>query len=106
MQKTRNTKTGTRYLYRPQTKLREGIVFTPVCDSVHRGGAGGGGVNSGGQALGGGVCMAKGMHGRKHVCGGGGCAGEMATDASGTHPTGMHSCPRSLHFVVHCFYCN
>ena len=24
--------------YRPQTKLREGIVFTPVCDSVHGGG--------------------------------------------------------------------
>ena len=24
--------------YRPQTKLREGNVFTPVCDSVHRGG--------------------------------------------------------------------
>ena len=23
--------------YRPQTKLREGNVFTPVCDSVHRG---------------------------------------------------------------------
>ena len=24
--------------YRPQTKLREGNVFTPVCDSVHKGG--------------------------------------------------------------------
>ena len=24
--------------YRPQTKLREGNVFTPVCDSVHGGG--------------------------------------------------------------------
>ena len=23
--------------YRPQTKLREGNVFTPVCDSVYRG---------------------------------------------------------------------
>ena len=23
--------------YRPQTKLREGNVFTPACDSVHRG---------------------------------------------------------------------
>ena len=23
--------------YRPQTKLREGNVFTPVCESVHRG---------------------------------------------------------------------
>ena len=25
------------YFYRPQTKLRKGNVFTPVCDSVHRG---------------------------------------------------------------------
>ena len=24
--------------YRPQTKLRKGYVFTPVCHSVHRGG--------------------------------------------------------------------
>ena len=24
--------------YRPQTKLREGYIFTPVCNSVHRGG--------------------------------------------------------------------
>ena len=26
------------FFYRPQTKLREGYVFTPVCDSVYRGG--------------------------------------------------------------------
>ena len=25
--------------YRPQTKLREGYVFTGICDSVHRGGS-------------------------------------------------------------------
>ena len=25
-------------LYRPQTKLRQGNVFTPVCHSVHKGG--------------------------------------------------------------------
>ena len=25
------------FYYHPQTKLREGNVFTPVCDSVHRG---------------------------------------------------------------------
>ena len=25
------------HFYRPQTKLREGNVFTGVCDSVHRG---------------------------------------------------------------------
>ena len=28
--------TGYFYWYRPQTKLREGNVFTPVCDSVHK----------------------------------------------------------------------
>ena len=28
------------YNYRPQTKLREGYVFTGVCDSVHSGGGG------------------------------------------------------------------
>ena len=28
--------------YHPQTKLREGNVFAPVCDSVHKGGRGGG----------------------------------------------------------------
>ena len=25
-----------KYFYRPQTKLREGYIFTRVCDSVHR----------------------------------------------------------------------
>ena len=29
--------TNISYFHRPQTKLREGDVFTPVCDSVHRG---------------------------------------------------------------------
>ena len=32
--------------------------------------------------------MAGGMHGGGHEC----VAGEMATAADGTHPTGMHSC--------------
>ena len=48
-----------------------------------------------------GACMAEGeMHGRGAcvcVCGGGGGvmrAGETATEAGGTHPTGMHSCSR------------
>ena len=35
------------HYYRPQTKLREGNVFTPVCDSVH----GGRGSLSGGKEL-------------------------------------------------------
>ena len=46
-----------------------------------------------------GVCMAGGMCGRG-VCvvGGKACAaGEMATAADGTHPTGMHSCYFSDH---------
>ena len=43
-------------IYRPQTKLREGNVFTGVCDSVHRGvvpAPGGGGSAPGGCLLGG-----------------------------------------------------
>ena len=59
--------------YRPQTKLREGNVFTGVCDSLHRGG-----------------CLVLGGSGP------GGCLVETpprtATAAGGTHPTGMHSC--------------
>ena len=39
------------------------------------------------------VCMAEDVHGsRGHVWRGGMCAGEMATEAGGTHPTRMHSC--------------
>ena len=41
--------------YRPQTKLRESNVFTPLCDSVH-------------------VCMTGGMHGRERMCV---CVGEV-----------------------------
>ena len=46
-----------------------------------------------------GTCMAgvvgggEGMHSRGHEWQGGACvAGETATAADGTHPTGMHSC--------------
>ena len=45
-----------------------------------------------------GVCVVGGMHGRGlcMVCacmaGGARVAGEMATAADGTHPTGVHSC--------------
>ena len=53
-----------------------------------------------------GVCVHAKGHAWQGACVCEGCAGEMATDAGGTHPTGMHSCPRSLHFAVHCFYCN
>ena len=37
--------------YRPQTKLREGNVFTPVCHSVHRGGSLSGGYLSRGVSV-------------------------------------------------------
>ena len=76
--------------YRLQTKLREGNVFTSVCDSVHGGGAClVSGVCSGGSLLGGGVPAP-----------GGSAPGgadwwrppPTATAAGGTHPTGMHSC--------------
>ena len=36
----------------------------------------------------GGVCGGGGVHGREGAC----VAGETATAADGTHPTGMHSC--------------
>ena len=39
------------YFYRPQAKLREGNVFTGVCDSVHRGGLVPGGVPGPGGCL-------------------------------------------------------
>ena len=60
-----------------------------------KGGVAKGGMHGRGACLVvGGVCMAKGrqfMVGG--MCGGGACvAGEMATAADGTHPTGMHSC--------------
>ena len=57
--------------------LGQGNIFTSVCHSVH------GGVCTRG------ACMLGGMRG----WGGGAClAGETATAAGHTHPTGMHSC--------------
>ena len=58
-------------IFRAQTKLREGDIFTPVCDSVHRE-----------ACVARGACMAKGggMHcreghawGREHAWGRGAC---------------------------------
>ena len=64
-----------------------------------------------------GVMHKEGVHGRGHVwqgacmdwgmCGGGRgavCAGEMATETGGTHPTGMHSCIK-LNFPRLCIQC-
>ena len=73
--------------YRPQTKLRNGYVFTPVCHSVH----GGWGLSAPVHA---GIYRHLGRQppGRRPLS----CpvhAGiHMATAADGTHPTGMHSC--------------
>ena len=55
------------YFYRSQTKLRKGNVFRSVCQEF---------CPQGGGACVAGVCM----------------AGDTATAADGTHPTGMHSC--------------
>ena len=46
--------------YHPQTKLREGSVFTPVCDSVHRGGGVSQHAMGRGSAQGG--CLARGVY--------------------------------------------
>ena len=62
--------TNTLIYYRPQTKLRKGNVFTPVCDSVH------GGVYTP----------------WTHTHTPGHPPPETVTAADGTHPTGMHSC--------------
>ena len=65
--------------YRPLTKLREGYVFTGVCDSVHRGGVRG--CSRGGHAwlLWGGAWLLGGVRG----CSGGACM---------VAPGGMHGC--------------
>ena len=76
-----------RCYYLPQTKLREGNVFTGVCDSVYKGAAWTQGV-----AWSGGL-----------VPGGSGPEGVPVGEpppppaARGTHPTGMHSC---LHITL------
>ena len=79
------------YFYRPQTKLREGNVFTGVCDSVHRGSV----WSQGGAWSGGGVPAPEGGvwsggSGPERVPGGD--PPRTATAAGGTHPTGMRSC--------------
>ena len=80
-------------------------MFSQVCvkNSVRGGGVHGwghawqgayvvGGMHGRGCAWQGGM-RGRGMCGRGDVCGRGACvAGETATAADGTHPTGMHSC--------------
>ena len=61
------------FFYRPQTMLRKGNVFTPVCHSVHRGEV---------DTPPGGHPLPPGIHPFPF---------ETATAADDTHPTGMHS---------------
>ena len=99
--------------YHPQTKLREGNIFTPdgqsFCSQV---GGGRGACMARGMVVGGmfgmGVCVALGhvwpeacvtggVHGGGHAAGWhvwweGMHAGKIATEAGSMHPTGMHSC--------------
>ena len=92
-----------RKLLPPATKLRQGNVFTSVCDSVHRGGLYPGGVSvRGGVCPGGGLCprgpLSKGglcpERGCLSIGGGGVSVREIPIwlRAGSTHPTGMHSC--------------
>ena len=62
---------------------RAGVPEGGICAGGMHGGGGWGGMCGGGHALWGvGVCVAG------EAC----MAGETATAADGTHPTGMHSC--------------
>ena len=72
------------FYYRPQTKLRKGNVFTPVCDSVH----GGRGVRlktTPGQTP-------PGQTPARQTTPYADPSSKTAIAVDGTHPTGMHSC--------------
>ena len=68
--------------YRPQTKLRERNLFTPVCDSVKF---------TGGVLVRGRLCSGESLSRR---------APRYSGRAGGTHPTGMHSCCLCEWFVT------
>ena len=57
-----------------------------------------GGMHGMGGMHGNGACMAGGVHVRGHAWQGVCLAGETATAADSTHPTGMHPC------VMYCFH--
>ena len=82
----RNQTPAVTNFYRPQTKLWEGNVFTPVCDSVHGGGRGS--LSRWGLFGGrGGSLSGRPPHGGR---------------AGGTYPTGMHSCFGLLSSIRDC----
>ena len=85
------------FYYRLQTKLREGNVFIPVCDSVHRGVCIPACNGRGCLPLGPWVCtcpwadipLSRHPPGQSPL---GHTLPQTATEAGGTHPTGMYSC--------------
>ena len=103
----------------PATKLRQGNVFTPVCDSVHREGGlclgglcpGPGWISVWGGALSrqgsvGGVSVQEGLCPEGVSVQGGLCQGDppaaVRLCTGGTHPTGMHSCFTCLYGIIVC----
>ena len=85
--------------YRPKRSFGQGNIFTPVCHSVHGGGApdialiwGGAPPNfrrGGSSKFSGGVLQ---IFGGGGIFLGGGSPPEYGQRSAGTHPTGMHSC--------------
>ena len=71
----------------PATGLRQGNVFTSVCQELC--------PQWGGRAWQG-VCVAGGMHGGGHAWQGACMAGETTIEVGGTHATGMHSCSLNI----------
>ena len=70
--------------YRPQTKLQEGNVFTPVCHSFcSKGGLSQHAIYRG--------CTSPGRHPHRQT------PPKTAAEAGGIHPTGMHSSSEQFH---------
>ena len=72
-----------------KNSVRGGRGGICACQGVHGGGWVGSALVTGGHAWHAGMCGRGNMCGRVGAC----VAGETATAADGTHPTGMHSCP-------------
>ena len=70
------------------------VMFSQVCQEFCP--QVGGGAMCGGGVHGRGLCMGQGHVWRGHALWGTCVAGETATAAEGTHPTGMHSCHTNI----------
>ena len=103
--------TGMHSCYHLQTKLREGYVFTAVCDSVHGGSVS---VHAGiPLPPGAGTPQSKHPPGAGTPPGSSPCAvhaGRYDQQAGGMHPTGMQSCfltdIRAYGEEIYCFSCS